>query len=188
MSSSKTSKEARLHWEWVARIIESSKMSCIGPSKRAERGCQKAKGPKRLKKVSRPLWAGLAAAPPWSKARIALPHPLASIWFSKWASIALPFFVICSWIIPIQILITRCHLNGHGNLWRRQVAKIWVEMVMTVLCKSFLDDIMDILTWWVWWACEACMSKGGVGRWGLGAGRSQWRWLRSMCPSTRSWV
>ena len=28
MSSSKTSKEARLHWEWVARIMESSKMSC----------------------------------------------------------------------------------------------------------------------------------------------------------------
>ena len=136
MSSSKTSKEARLHWEWVARIIESSKMSCIGPSKRAERGCQKAKGPKRLKKVSRPLWAGLAAAPPWSKARIALPHPLASIWFSKWASIALPFFVICSWIIPMQISISRYYLNERENLWRRQGAQIWAGMVMAVLYES----------------------------------------------------
>ena len=48
MSSSKTSKEARLHWEWVARIIESSKMSCTGPSKRNE---PKAKGQKGAKKA-----------------------------------------------------------------------------------------------------------------------------------------
>ena len=76
MSSSKMSKDAKLHWECVARIMESSKMSCtmhMVVKKHTSNEAQKTKSVK-------PWWEELRAGPPWSKARRCPPPPLASTW------------------------------------------------------------------------------------------------------------